>query len=119
MFQIKKGEGPRHPPPIAGFSSFCNLITKDNITDITKKVNHKLSLFRLYSIWLFLCTIQIHCLIFLHRYICTCITLISSLSAYPLPPDTSHAYNLQSASMNPVDYPYSRKSHNHIHRYAQ
>ena len=88
----KKGEGPRHPPPIAGFSSFCNLITKDNITDITKKVNHKLSLFRLYSIWLFLCTIQIHCLIFLHRYICTCITLISSLSAYQSPPDTSHAY---------------------------
>ena len=45
MFQIKKkGEGPRHPPPIAGFSSFCNLITKDNITDITKKVNQKLSL---------------------------------------------------------------------------
>lgn len=85
MFQIKKGEGPRHPPPIAGFSSFCNLITKDNITDITKKVNHKLSLFRLYSIWLFLCTIQINCLIFLHRYICTCITLISSLSAYPSP----------------------------------
>ena len=82
MFQIKKGEGPRHPPPIAGFSSFCNLITKDNITDITKKVNHKL----------FLCTIQIHCLIFLHRYICTCITLISSLSAYQSPPDTSHAY---------------------------
>ena len=40
----KKGEGPRHPPPIAGFSSFCNLITKDNITDITKKVNQKLSL---------------------------------------------------------------------------
>ena len=92
MFQIKKGEGPRHPPPIAGFSSFCNLITKDNITDITKKVNHKLSLFRLYSIWLFLCTIQIHCLIFLHHYICTCITLISSLSAYPSPSDTSHAY---------------------------
>ena len=46
----------------------------------------------MYSIWLFLCTIQIHCLIFLHRYICTCITLISSLSAYPSPPDTSHAY---------------------------
>ena len=39
----KKGEEPRHPPPIAGFSSFCNLITKDNITDITKKVNQKLS----------------------------------------------------------------------------
>ena len=41
----EKGEGPRHPPPIAGFSSFCNLITKDNITDITKKVNQELSLF--------------------------------------------------------------------------
>ena len=40
----EKGEGPRHPPPIAGFTSFCNLITKDNITDITWKVNQKLSL---------------------------------------------------------------------------
>ena len=29
------------------------------------------------------------------------------------------AYNLQSASMNPADYPYNRKSHNRIHRYAQ
>ena len=37
----KKGEGPRHPPPIAGFSSFCNLITKDNITDITNILNAK------------------------------------------------------------------------------
>ena len=26
---------------------------------------------------------------------------------------------LQAVSMSPVDYPYSRKSHNHIHRYAQ
>ena len=40
----EKGEGPRHPPPIAGFTSFCNLITKDNIADITWKVNQKLSL---------------------------------------------------------------------------
>ena len=43
-FDKEKGEGPRHPPPIAGFSSFCNLITKDNITDRTKKVNQKVSL---------------------------------------------------------------------------
>ena len=66
-FALPNSEILIHQPLIAGFSSFCNLITKDNITDITKKVNHKLSLFRLYSIWLFLCTIQIHCLIFIHR----------------------------------------------------
>lgn len=52
-------------------------------------------------------------------YADTCITLISSLSAYPSPPDTSHAYSLQAVSMNPTDYPYSRKSHNRIHRYAR
>ena len=52
-------------------------------------------------------------------FICTCITLISSLSAYPSPPDTSHAYSLQAVSMNPADYSYSRKSHNRIHRYAR
>ena len=40
----EKGEEPRHPPPIAGFSSFCNLLTEDKIPDITKKVNPKLSL---------------------------------------------------------------------------
>jgi len=40
----KKGEKPQHPPPIAAFSSFYNLITKDNISDITKKVNQKPSL---------------------------------------------------------------------------
>lgn len=63
--------------------------------------------------------------IFLHSFYVyspqkfTVFILTLSLSAYPLPPDTSHAYNLQSASMNPVDYPCSRKSHNRIHRYAQ
>ena len=40
----QKEEGPRHPPPIAGFSSFCNLITKDNITDTTTNINQKSSL---------------------------------------------------------------------------
>ena len=44
-FDKEKGEEPQHPPPITGFSSFCNLITKDNITDITKKVNQNLSPF--------------------------------------------------------------------------
>ena len=34
-----------------------------------------------------------------HLLIHACITLTASLSAYPLPPDTSHAYNLQSASV--------------------
>ena len=43
-FDKEKGEEPQHPPPITGFSSFCNLITKDNITDRTKKVNQKVSL---------------------------------------------------------------------------
>ncbi len=42
--EIRKREGPQHPPPIAGFSSICNLITKDNITDMIRKVNQKLSL---------------------------------------------------------------------------
>ena len=48
-----------------------------------------------------------------------CFILTLSLSAYPLHPETSHAYSLQEVSMNPVDYPCSRKSHNRIHRYAQ
>ena len=43
-FDKEKGDYPQHPPPITGFSSFCNLITKDNITDRTKKVNQKVSL---------------------------------------------------------------------------
>jgi hypothetical protein len=67
-------------------------LNHDGIYSCTGIYFFKSALFRLYSIWLFLCTIQIHCLIFLHRYICTCITLISSLSAYPSPSDTSHAY---------------------------
>ena len=54
-----------------------------------------------------------------HLLIHACITLIYSLSAYPLPPDTSYAYSLQAVSMIPVVYPYSRKLHNRIHRYAQ
>ena len=48
-----------------------------------------------------------------------CFILTLSLSAYPLHPETSHAYSLQEVSMNPVDYPCNRKSHNRIHRYAQ
>ena len=48
-----------------------------------------------------------------------CFILTLSLSAYPLHPETSHAYSLQEVSMNPVDYPCSRKSHNRILRYAQ
>ena len=43
-----------------------------------------------------------------------CFILTLSLSAYPLHPETSHAYSLQEVSMNPVDYPCSRKSHNRI-----
>lgn len=48
-----------------------------------------------------------------------CFIFTLSLSAYPLPPNPSHAYVLQAVSMNPADYPYNRKSHNHIHRYVQ
>ena len=61
------------------------------------------------------------------RYHCFCLivskeelsTSAPSLSASPLPLDTSHAYTLQAVSMNPADDPYNRKSHNHSHRYAQ
>ena len=44
---FKKGEGPRHPLPITGFTSFCNLIAKNNITDINKKINQKKTCHRL------------------------------------------------------------------------
>ena len=44
MFSYKeKGEEPRHPLSIAGFTSICNLITEDNITEMTKKVNQELA----------------------------------------------------------------------------